>query len=179
MNLYGFAGGDPVNFSDPFGLCPEWLDGIPCVAPIGSPMIAAGSTELSGVGGSEYGFTRSGGKQFHNGFDLAAEPGTSVVAPGDATVTARYDKKSGNYVQMDLGNGTRVSVLHMQGFADGLTVGKSIKVKAGAVVGTTGRTGNAANSPRDSHGHVITRVNGKTCNPRDFLSKDGGGGSCQ
>ena len=21
MNLYGFAGGDPVNFSDPFGLC--------------------------------------------------------------------------------------------------------------------------------------------------------------
>ena len=23
MNLYGFAGGDPVNFSDPFGLCPN------------------------------------------------------------------------------------------------------------------------------------------------------------
>ena len=23
MNLYGFAGGDPVNFSDPFGLCGE------------------------------------------------------------------------------------------------------------------------------------------------------------
>src|SRR3712207_1175808 len=22
MNLYGFAGGDPVNYSDPFGLCP-------------------------------------------------------------------------------------------------------------------------------------------------------------
>ena len=21
LNLYGFAGGDPVNFSDPFGLC--------------------------------------------------------------------------------------------------------------------------------------------------------------
>jgi len=26
MNLYGFAGGDPVNFSDPLGLCPPvWL----------------------------------------------------------------------------------------------------------------------------------------------------------
>jgi hypothetical protein len=25
MNLYGFSGGDPVNFSDPFGLCPVWL----------------------------------------------------------------------------------------------------------------------------------------------------------
>ena len=25
LNLYGFAAGDPVNFSDPFGLCP-WHD---------------------------------------------------------------------------------------------------------------------------------------------------------
>jgi RHS repeat-associated protein len=24
-NLYGFAGGDPVNFADPFGLCPAWM----------------------------------------------------------------------------------------------------------------------------------------------------------
>jgi len=23
LNLYGFAGGDPINFSDPYGLCPE------------------------------------------------------------------------------------------------------------------------------------------------------------
>jgi RHS repeat-associated protein len=30
MNVYGFAGGDPVNYSDPFGLCPEFLDGVPC-----------------------------------------------------------------------------------------------------------------------------------------------------
>jgi RHS repeat-associated protein len=27
LNLYGFAGGDPVNFSDPFGLCPEYAGG--------------------------------------------------------------------------------------------------------------------------------------------------------
>ena len=27
MNLYGFADGDPVNFSDPMGLCPEELGG--------------------------------------------------------------------------------------------------------------------------------------------------------
>jgi RHS repeat-associated protein len=27
LNLYGFAGGDPVNFSDPFGLIPCWLAG--------------------------------------------------------------------------------------------------------------------------------------------------------
>ena len=29
MNVYGFAGGDPVNFSDPFGLCPP-KDDTPC-----------------------------------------------------------------------------------------------------------------------------------------------------
>lgn len=30
MNLYGFAAGDPVNFSDPFGLCPAFITGKPC-----------------------------------------------------------------------------------------------------------------------------------------------------
>ncbi len=30
LNLYGFAGGDPLNFDDPFGLCPQWLTGRPC-----------------------------------------------------------------------------------------------------------------------------------------------------
>jgi hypothetical protein len=25
LNLYGYAGGDPINFSDPFGLCPDSL----------------------------------------------------------------------------------------------------------------------------------------------------------
>jgi RHS repeat-associated protein len=34
MNLYGFAGGDPVNFSDPFGLCPVTKeDPTPCDNP--------------------------------------------------------------------------------------------------------------------------------------------------
>ena len=30
LNLYGFANGDPVNFSDPFGLCPQLITGRPC-----------------------------------------------------------------------------------------------------------------------------------------------------
>ena len=36
VNQYGFAGGDPVNFSDPFGLCPLEKDGIPCAITYGS-----------------------------------------------------------------------------------------------------------------------------------------------
>jgi RHS repeat-associated protein len=31
LNLYGFANGDPINFSDPFGLCPP-EDEVPCTA---------------------------------------------------------------------------------------------------------------------------------------------------
>jgi hypothetical protein len=32
LNLYGYAGGDPINFSDPFGLCPTEVTGKPCTA---------------------------------------------------------------------------------------------------------------------------------------------------
>jgi RHS repeat-associated protein len=30
LNLYGYANGDPINFSDPFGLCPKFITGKPC-----------------------------------------------------------------------------------------------------------------------------------------------------
>ena len=44
LNLYGYAGGDPVNFSDPFGLCPDCiLDGI---------AVAAGIYEIARNGAS-------------------------------------------------------------------------------------------------------------------------------
>ncbi|MGQ0765086.1 MAG: RHS repeat-associated core domain-containing protein, partial [Gemmatimonadota bacterium] len=44
LNLYGYAGGDPVNFSDPFGLCPQWLTGRPC-----SGGVDLGASFLPGV----------------------------------------------------------------------------------------------------------------------------------
>jgi RHS repeat-associated protein len=43
MNLYGFAGGDPVNFSDPFGLCPS------CLA-LGLAEFGLGAQVVPGVG---------------------------------------------------------------------------------------------------------------------------------
>lgn len=33
LNAYGFAAGDPINYSDPFGLCPYALDHVPCDNP--------------------------------------------------------------------------------------------------------------------------------------------------
>lgn len=55
LNLYGYANGDPVNFSDPFGLCPIKLDGIPCTFTFGVTGLAAGSATgalLAGTAGT-------------------------------------------------------------------------------------------------------------------------------
>lgn len=48
LNLYGFASGDPVNFSDPFGLCPEVPVLCPALAAAG-PLVGAaiGATLLT------------------------------------------------------------------------------------------------------------------------------------
>lgn len=145
--------------------------------PIAAPMIAAAATTASGVGGSEYGFTRSGGTQFHNGFDWRSATGTDVLAAGDGTLEVGYNNLAGNFVKVTFDNGYSVSVSHLSE-----TYGATgDRVEAGQVLGRTGVTGNARNSGREPHGHVVTR-NGPeyldTCNPRDFLSKDGGGGSC-
>ena len=49
--MYGFAGGDPVNFSDPFGLCPLEKDGIPCAVTmgVGGALVGAGTGALAGA----------------------------------------------------------------------------------------------------------------------------------
>jgi hypothetical protein len=43
LNVYGFAGGDPINFSDPFGLCPYSETGVPCTVVFAAAGITAGA----------------------------------------------------------------------------------------------------------------------------------------
>jgi RHS repeat-associated protein len=181
LNLYGFANGDPINFSDPFGLCPEWLDGIPCVLPTGSDLLAAGATTAMGAGGSEWGLTRldeSGNPAPHTGFDQAAALLTPVLAAGEGLATIGSNPKSGLYVNVDLGNGASVSYSHLAIAVGGRKPGEQVRVKAGAVIGLSGNSGNARGSKRDPHVHVRTRVNKQDCNPRDFFSERGGSGTC-
>jgi len=63
MNLYGFAGGDPVNFSDPMGLCPP--DSVAC------QWFEAGMMGLGGLVGLVAG----------GGGGLLTGPGAIVASP--------------------------------------------------------------------------------------------------
>jgi RHS repeat-associated protein len=51
MNLYGFAAGDPVNFSDPMGLCPDKKDP-KCSAPGGVTILALSGAAAIGTLGA-------------------------------------------------------------------------------------------------------------------------------
>ena len=48
LNAYGFANGDPVNFSDPFGLCVDPVSGIACAVGLyqGAAALVAGGVAL-------------------------------------------------------------------------------------------------------------------------------------
>jgi RHS repeat-associated protein len=71
MNLYGYAGGDPINFSDPFGLSPDCLV-LPCPvvfgagAALGGPLTIFGAAVLTVLTA-----------------DLAAGSSSGVFAPSD------------------------------------------------------------------------------------------------
>jgi RHS repeat-associated protein len=54
MNAFGFARGDPINFDDPFGLCPIEKDGIPCTFTMGLSGAAMG-TIAGAIAGAEGG----------------------------------------------------------------------------------------------------------------------------
>lgn len=146
LNLYGFAGGDPVNFSDPFGLCPE----PPCENPIES----GGGTARLGDG--LYGAPRPWKGEPHAGEDELAPLGTPVHSPVDGTVAfVRNDvgttdaggrgQEMGNNVLIrftDSGGSTR----YWRGghLAQGIQVAAGDPVTAGQVIGRVGASGNAA-----------------------------------
>jgi hypothetical protein len=91
INLYGFAAGDPVNFDDPFGLCPEHITGIPCAvvggawggtAGLGAGLIigGAGGTLVLPGGGTVVGAAGVGAVLGAAGAITGAAIGTAVDA---------------------------------------------------------------------------------------------------
>ena len=104
------------------------------------------------------------GKDFHTGIDIAAAPGTAVVAtaPGKVSVAGW----SGGY-------GYAVHVKHKYGFetiyAHCQTVAVSVgdDVRKGQTVGYVGQTGNATGP----HCHYEIRLGGVAINPYPYMSR--------
>ena len=99
----------------------------------------------------------------HGGVDFAAPTGTPVYASGDSTVQVRrFSRSAGNMVVLDHGDGMVTRYFHLNAFADGLEIGKS--VRQGETIGYVGSTG-ASTGP---HLHYEIIVNGEKLDPLTF-----------
>src|SRR6185503_2001703 len=118
LNLYGFAAGDPVNFSDPSGLraCPP-----DCGS--GSDWVSPTGKEVRGCdprGCGAYGSSRDEGSRPHHGADYVADPGQPVVAVTSGTVVNNNGQvyknpaKAGfRYIDIQRDDGTDVKEMYV------------------------------------------------------------------
>ncbi len=115
-------------------------------------------------------FPRSGGR-VHLGQDLFAPEGTPLLAVEDGTIAAVRTGAGlgGNVIWLEGRGGHHWYYAHLRSFAPGLAVGDH--VVRGQVIGTVGRTGNAATTP--PHLHIQWRPDGRRAddvNPYALLS---------
>ena len=156
--MYGFAGGDPVNYSDPFGLCPQSLTGRPCGQPLAVRNVIRESPTNARIG--EFGLVRDGGTTNHQGNDILALRGQSVRSVDGGSVSAVGNSDSyGNYVEIAHKNADGKVVSHSfyahLDQASPLSNGES--VRAGQAVGAAGNTGNASGTPTHLHLEIRTQ----------------------
>ena len=92
---YNYTLLNPINLIDPDGNAP-CPPGVDCRDPL--PNIDIVSPGASGKKGGTFGYTRSGGRQFHSGIDLRASTGTNLRAPlGGNIVYAKNNHASDEY----------------------------------------------------------------------------------
>ena len=104
----------------------------------------------------------AGAPAFHHGFDIAAERGTPITAPGPGVIVHaaagyRGEEAWGNTVAIDHGNGWQTVYAHMEGFD--VRVGD--QVMAGEQIGRIGATGRVTGP----HVHVELHHNGERVDP--------------
>ncbi|MGF9713884.1 MULTISPECIES: murein hydrolase activator EnvC family protein [Paenibacillus] len=101
----------------------------------------------------------------HNGLDIGAPSGTSILAAEAGTViVAQWWSTYGNTVVIDHGNGLWTLYPHMR--MNGIKVKKGDLVKRGQLIGEVGSTGRSTGP----HLHFEVRVNEKAINPESFLN---------
>jgi murein DD-endopeptidase MepM/ murein hydrolase activator NlpD len=105
-------------------------------------------------------------RAFHEGMDLIAPPGTSVLAAASGVVIgAEFHAQYGNMVEIAHGNGLVTRYGHLS---------KSL-VKVGDIVSSGGKIGEVGSTGRATgpHVHFEVRQNGAPLNPMRFLRSRG------
>jgi murein DD-endopeptidase MepM/ murein hydrolase activator NlpD len=105
----------------------------------------------------------SGGRDFHPGLDISADPGTPILATAAGTVEmAARSGDYGNLVIVNHGYGIVTRYGHLSKFA----VWPGREVKRGDVLGYVGATGRATGP----HLHYEVLANGRLMNPLQLLT---------
>jgi murein DD-endopeptidase MepM/ murein hydrolase activator NlpD len=105
-------------------------------------------------------FTRKLAK--HEGIDISARSGTTIVAPADGVVTFAGNKP-GYGVTLTIDHGYGITTVY--GHNSKLFVAQGKKVKRGMPISAVGSTGRSTGP----HLHYEVRVNGITVDPRKFI----------
>lgn len=103
-----------------------------------------------------------GVEKFHNGLDLAASSGTSILAAYDGDVVAAdYSGSMGNYIMISHGSGLYTIYMH----CSALYVSKGQSVYKGQNIAAVGSTGRSTGP----HLHFSVRLNGNYVSPWNYL----------
>ncbi len=101
-------------------------------------------------------------KKMHNGIDLAAASGSSILAAYNGTVVAAdYNSTMGNYIMINHGGGLYTIYMH----CSAISVSRGQDVKAGTKIGAVGSTGRSTGP----HLHFGVRLNGNYVSPWNYL----------
>jgi RHS repeat-associated protein len=131
LNLYGYANGDPINFSDPFGLCPDGP--VPCPPPGTFTLLgtAAGFALGGGFGGGAGGLV--GGLAGSLG-GLAAPATVPASATAGATIGATQGAVVGAAIGGVIGGAIDATIVFAKG--ESAQIGAAISSVMGKVLNT-------------------------------------------
>lgn len=106
--------------------------------------------------------------RIHDGVDIAAQEGDSVVSASAGTVlSVTEDAMLGTTVVIDHGNGIEATYASLQ---EGPMVAPGEQVSAGQIIGTVGTTA-ASEAAQGPHLHFSVTQDGDTLDPNEFLSR--------
>lgn len=104
-----------------------------------------------------------GASSSHQGVDIGASAGSSILAAASGTVTiSTYSYSAGNYIMVNHGGGVSTVYMH----CSELLVSAGQQVTQGQVIGKVGSTGYSTGP----HLHFGIRVNGSYVNPINYVS---------